>query len=268
MNLEQRSLEDIFHSHRGKVSDKWSSYLPIYDRSFERFRRSPVRLLEIGIQNGGSLEVYQAYFLQGSLLVGCDIDAKCQALQYDGNVHVAVGDCCATSTRDAVAAISPRYDIIIDDGSHRSSDIIRAFLMYFPMLEQGGIFIIEDLHASYWHDWEGGLFYTLSSMAFLKLLADIINCEHWGNGKTVVDLMQNEFADYAQLFPAADLDSVYSVHFFNSVCIVEKAQASRPVGLGPRAVTGVDASVVPRVARNGSSPITSYESHNPYSILV
>jgi len=32
--------------------------------------------------------------------------------------------------------------------------------MYFPTLEQGSIFIIEDLHASYWHDWEGGLFYT------------------------------------------------------------------------------------------------------------
>ena len=268
MRPDQPSLEELYHSHRGKVSDKWSSYLPVYERSFERFRRSPVRLLEVGIQNGGSLEIYQAYLPEGSLIVGCDINPKCQTLQYDRNVHVVVGDCGATSTQDAVTAISPRFDIIIDDGSHRSSDIIRTFLMYFPLLEEGGIFIIEDLHASYWKDWEGGLFYTLSSMAFFKLLADTINCEHWGNGKTAVDLMSHEFADYAQLIPAADLKNVFSVQFFNSVCVVEKCSSSRPAGLGRRIVTGVDASVFPGLARNGSAPIVKDERHNPYSVFV
>ena len=79
--MNERRIDTLHRNKTGKVSDKWSSCLPVYERSFERFRRSPVRLLEVGIQNGGSLEIYQAYLPEGSLIVGCDINPKCQTLQ-------------------------------------------------------------------------------------------------------------------------------------------------------------------------------------------
>ena len=45
-----------------------------------------------------------------------------------------------------VAAITGRLDIVIDDGSHRSSDVIASFEFLFPFLNQRGIYAIEDTH--------------------------------------------------------------------------------------------------------------------------
>lgn len=42
------------------------------------------------------------------------------------------------------------YDIIIDDGSHMVRHVIASFEALFPYLRRGGLYIIEDLHTSYW----------------------------------------------------------------------------------------------------------------------
>jgi hypothetical protein len=46
----------------GKVSDKWSSYLPFYDELFEKYRTQNLNLLEISVQNGGSLVTWKIFF--------------------------------------------------------------------------------------------------------------------------------------------------------------------------------------------------------------
>ena len=100
--------------------------------------------------NGGALEIWHHYSPQAQHIVGCDIDEKCREIQFAGdNIDLIIGDVKLDSTVAAITAISPEYDIIIDDGSHRSSDIIAAFVKLFPLLKAGGTFIIEDLHCSY-----------------------------------------------------------------------------------------------------------------------
>ncbi|MBS0344776.1 MAG: class I SAM-dependent methyltransferase, partial [Proteobacteria bacterium] len=155
---EEKSLAECYSEHRGKVSDKWSSYLEIYQRAFEPYRQMPVRLLEIGIQNGGSLEIWAKYFSNATAIVGCDINPACSQLRYtDERIHVVVDDANTEGAELSIAAYSPCFDIIIDDVSHRSSDIVLSFDRYFPRLELGGVFIAEDLHCSYWREFEGGL---------------------------------------------------------------------------------------------------------------
>src|SRR5262245_44264471 len=53
-------LEAIFYSHQGRVAQKWHHYLEIYERHFEslRQRRDPLRILELGVSRGGSLEIW------------------------------------------------------------------------------------------------------------------------------------------------------------------------------------------------------------------
>ena len=114
--------------------------------------------LEIGIQNGGSLEIYSEYFTNPEIIVGCDIDPRCRLLQYAPGIKVVIGDCAADETRSKITAISSSFDLIIDDGSHISDDVIVAFLKYFPFVKPGGVYVIEDLHTSYWQRWQGGLF--------------------------------------------------------------------------------------------------------------
>ena len=77
----------------GKVSDKWESYLPFYDTLLAPIRDNKLNLLEIGVQNGGSLETWSKYFENAENIIGCDIDENCNLLKYDDpRVKVIVGD--------------------------------------------------------------------------------------------------------------------------------------------------------------------------------
>ena len=228
----------LYAEHLGKVSDKWSLYLTEYDRLFDDYRDKPVRLLEIGIQNGGSLEIWSKYFGNPFALIGCDINPACAHLNYeDPRIGVIVGDANAAEVVKQVLQRSPQFDIIIDDGSHLSSDIAKSFSLYFPCIEEGGIFIAEDLHCSYWSQFEGGLFDPYSSMSFFKRLADVINHEHWGIPKARGDLLHGIFTEYGCEIDEEVLSQLHSVEFINSMCVVRKASSAHN-GLGRRIIAG------------------------------
>lgn len=224
--MSNKTLHQLYLEHTGKSSDKWSLYLAEYDRLFNDYRGKPVRLLEIGIQNGGSLEIWSKYFREASALIGCDINPDCAFLQYDDpRIRVIVGDANAEVTRNEVVERCPTFDIIIDDGSHLSGDIVKSFAYYFPRLAEGGLFIVEDLHCSYWSQFDGGLFDPYSSIAFFKRLADIVNYEHWGIQKSRTDVLRGIFGKYGCETDVETLSQVHSIEFINSMCIVRKRRA-------------------------------------------
>ena len=259
-------FSDIFRAHRGKVSDKWSSYLPVYDELFSPFRMSPIRLLEIGVQNGGSLEVYSKFFPNHEKIVGCDIHPLCARLDYiNPRIQVVVGDCNADATRDRIFAASDSFDLIIDDGSHRSDDIIRSFLTYFPALTGGGAFVVEDLSTSYWRAFDGGLFHTRSSMSFFKLLIDVIHAEHWGVEVPAHELIARDFPHYGGLAACVGLQSIASIAFHNSMCVIRKCETPDQQSLGARIIRGTDPTVVDVRHWDGTGPIRSDERGNPNS---
>ena len=236
--MSRKTLDQLYAEHTGKLSDKWSLYFTEYDRLFEGYRDKPVRLLEIGIQNGGSLEIWSKYFSNASALIGCDINPDCARLSYDDpRIGVIVGDANAPEVYERVFQCSPQFDIVIDDGSHLSSDIIKSFALYFPRLVDGGIFVAEDLHCSYWNQFEGGLFYPYSSISFFKRLADVINHEHWGIPKARAEILRGIFTKYGCEIDAEALSQVHSVEFINSMCVVRKAPAANN-GLGRRVIAG------------------------------
>lgn len=240
-----KSLEQLSQQHHGKVSDKWSLYLAEYDRLLGAYREQPVNLLEIGIQNGGSLEIWSDFFKNAKQLIGCDINPDCARLSYaDPRIAVVIGDANLDETEREIVSHADRFDIIIDDGSHTSSDIIKSFLRYFPKLEDGGIFIAEDLHCSYWQEFEGGLYHPYSSIMFFKSLADVINHEHWGVDKRAEEALQGFYDEY-RYWPSSNvmLESIHSVEFANSLCVVRKLPASRNV-LGARIISGDEEIVV------------------------
>lgn len=105
--MQDATLRQLYEQHQGKVSDKWSIYLAEYDRLFSYYRSQPVRMLEIGIQNGGSLEVWSKYFRFAERLVGCDINPDCAKLIYDDpRISVIVGDANADHSAEQVFACS------------------------------------------------------------------------------------------------------------------------------------------------------------------
>jgi glycosyltransferase involved in cell wall biosynthesis len=242
--MTPKTLKQVYAEHSGKVSDKWSIYLGEYERIFRDYRHEAICLLEIGIQNGGSLEILAKYFTQAKLFVGSDIDKNCTSLVFDDNrISLVVGDANTDTAQKEILAAAPSFNIILDDGSHRSSDIINSFCRYFPMLQDGGVFVIEDMHCSYWKEFEGGLFDPYSSIAFFKKLADVINYESWGVAKKRTGILKGFFSKHDILLDEKILQHIHSIEFINSMCVIKKNEPSCNL-LGPRVVTGLIEKVV------------------------
>lgn len=249
--------------HKGLVSDKWSIYLSEYERLFRSLKQAPVALLEIGIQNGGSLEIWEKYFPNASLILGCDINQSCEIITYASDkIQLVIGDINQSQTLEKLFAVAAEFDIIIDDGSHTSSDIIVTFCNLFPHLKHDGLYVVEDLHCSYWEHYEGGLHHPRPSMAFFKTLADVLNFEHWGIGYSREKLLR-PFGISSTLDEAA-LAEIHSIEFVNSMCILTKrpAMGNR---LGKRHVVGQKELVYPVKHLHGTDTIVPPQHENKFS---
>src|SRR5215472_16408253 len=84
-------LKQYFEAHdQGRGVWKWNHYFEVYERHFSRFRRTPVRVLEIGVYSGGSLEMWSEYFGPEAQIYGVDIEPACKAYDSD-SVKVLIG---------------------------------------------------------------------------------------------------------------------------------------------------------------------------------
>ena len=237
------TLHDLYASHRGKVSDKWSLYLDVYERVLARHRATTGAFVEIGVQNGGSLELWARYFPQAAALVGCDIDAKCGALRFDDpRISVVVADVNTEEAYRAIHARASAFEVFVDDGSHTSRDIIVTFCNYFRHVKPGGTYVIEDLHCAYFPEWGGGIGRGTTSMDFLKTLADFVNLPHWQRQRPPAELLAPFFASGPRPGTGSFRD-IESVCFYDSMCVIEKRAAGVPPGIGRRVIVGEEASV-------------------------
>ncbi len=206
-------LQDLFFAHTGHISDKWEQYLGIYESELTPIinRGAPVSLLEIGVQNGGSLQIWEKYLPPGSEIFGIDVDPKCARLDLGPNVTVAIAD--ATRKEQLGAALGHRtFDVIVDDGSHLCSDVIQAFRLLFERVRPGGRYLIEDLHCSYWRSYGGGLKEPNASVEWLKHLVDSLNADHFGAESSGTDSSWTSTINR----------EVARISFYDSLAVVEK----------------------------------------------
>ena len=264
--MNDRTLKSIYHDHRDKESDKWALYISEYDRLFYELRDREINVLEIGVQNGGSLEIWARYFEKAKKVIGCDIDPNCHSLKFDDTrITVVLGDANIDATENAILSKARDYDLIIDDGSHRSSDVIQSFVRYFPHLSDGGLFVVEDLHCSYWKEFEGGLFAPFSAMTFFKRLVDILNHEHWGVIRTRNEMLDGFAVQYGVSLDDKFLSEVHAVEFTNSLCVIRKSKANNNQ-LGHRILSGVERLESSGAEETPRSIIALDQSTNVYSL--
>lgn len=233
-----KSIETLHRTKTGKVSDKWASYLPHYDALFAPLRHVPISMLEIGVQNGGSLETWSSFFTEAQLLLGCDIDPKCEGLRYDDpRVKIVVGDANAASTYQQIMAVCPQFDVVIDDGSHVSTDIINSFINYFPHVKPGGVYVVEDAHCLYMNAYGGGVLNEYSGYAFFKKLIDVTSFQFWRDDVSIQNHLRTFFDLRAT--PAFIVDGwIESIEFKNSIITIRKAMVPGHEKLGDRITVG------------------------------
>lgn len=134
---------------------KWNSYLfgQHYQEHFAPLKNKKLKILEIGVggyesphSGGDSLRMWKQYF-PNSMIYGIDIVDK-KALEED-RIKIFQGSQNDEVFLKKVVAKTGKFDIIIDDGSHRNDHVIKTFKILFPELNNGGIYVVEDTHTSY-----------------------------------------------------------------------------------------------------------------------
>lgn len=119
-----------------------NDYLTAYEAALASYRNQPINLMEIGVLGGASLRVWRRYFTRARL-VGIDIDRSCTRFAGE-RTEIRIGSQTDPEFLAKVAAEFPPT-IVIDDGSHRTDDILFTFDRLFPVLAPGGCYVIEDL---------------------------------------------------------------------------------------------------------------------------
>lgn len=199
-------------AHTGSVTSKWVQYLEVYERYFSSLRNKHCKILEIGVQNGGSLQLYQKYFPFAEKIVGVDIDPKCKRVE-SGNILIEIG---SQADRDFLADVSDvhgPFDIVIDDGSHVFEHQIASFETLFPRLPPTGVYIVEDTHTSYLPDFGGGVRKQDSFIEYGKFVLDQVNAPFFADPDSKTAWLA---------------EHLYSVSFYDSMVVFEKRPKAAP----------------------------------------
>ena len=148
--LYRRFLEGRANSPK---MHKWHHYFDVYHDTFAPWRGRPVTMLEIGVQSGGSLRMWQEYFGPEARIFGIDIDPSCAAHALPGG-KVFIGDQADPAVMRQVLADMGPPDIVLDDGGHTAKQQIATFEVLYPAMRVPGAYLIEDTHTAFW----GGAF--------------------------------------------------------------------------------------------------------------
>lgn len=174
-------LLDIYVTGSEQLVHKWHHYIPLYDRYFSRWRNRPVRFLEIGVSKGGSLSMWRKYFGADAVLFGIDINPACAA--YDGIAgQVRIGSQDDPDFLRGVVAEMGGVDVVLDDGSHVMEHIRKSFEVLFPLVTEGGTYMVEDLHTAYWRRYGGGYGRAGNFFNFVREMTDDLHVWHHDNG--------------------------------------------------------------------------------------
>jgi hypothetical protein len=205
-------LEKYFEANQQRLIHKWMHYFEVYDRHFARFRGTDVHIVEFGVSQGGSLQMWKDYFGPRSKIYGVDINPHCKALEEDG-VKIFIGDQENRTFLKSLAASIPCIDILIDDGGHTMRQQIATFEELFGHISGNGVYLCEDLHTSYGKDWGGGYRRRGTFIEYSKRFIDRIHAWHSKSRALKVD-------DFTR--------AAHSLHYYDSILVIEKRRVEQP----------------------------------------
>lgn len=192
------------------VTHKWSHYFPIYDRHFRDWKNKSMVFWEIGVARGGSVQMWSRYFGPYARIVGIDIDPACAEFTEPG-IDIRIGSQSDTRFLESIIDEFGAPDVVLDDGSHQMSDVVTTFEFLYPYLPKNGIYMVEDMHTSYWPQYGGGV---TEPNSFINL------------SKNCIDRI-NAYNTQGVLEPDYITDNTLGISFYDSIVVYEKGQIFR-----------------------------------------
>ena len=133
-------LEQYFHKNDDRLIDKWSHYFDVYDQYFSKYRYKEIVILEIGVFQGGSLQMWKNYLGPKAKIYGIDINPNCKELEEE-NIKIFIGSQSDPDFLKKVKEQIPPIDILIDDGGHTMKQQIVSFEELFGHVKETGIYL-------------------------------------------------------------------------------------------------------------------------------
>lgn len=216
-------IEQIFQQLT-RPCDKFEHYFSLYERHLGAFVGKAPRILEVGVQFGGSAEMWRDFFGAGTQVHGVDIERQCNDTDY---LHLTLGNQGSDAFwRSHFAGQAECFDIVIDDGSHDNPHQITTLVNTYHLLKSGGIYWCEDTHTSYYAGVrvrDGGLGNPNSFIEYAKNLVDVLHAPHTAHA---IGVGPTDGPHVPQHLVAL-YDQMQGVHFYDSVVVIEKGPRLR-----------------------------------------
>ncbi|HVA09894.1 MAG TPA: class I SAM-dependent methyltransferase [Acidimicrobiales bacterium] len=212
-----------FLTHQGREVHKWTHYFPAYESHFARYVNRPVVFWEIGVAQGGSLQLWKRYFGPYAQIVGLDVEDR-TALAED-QIAIRVGDQSDTGVLQGLLDEFGPPDVVLDDGSHVMRHVAATFAYLYPRMRPDGVYMVEDLHTAYWPEFGGGLRAPASFIETAKGLIDELNADTAFGA--ALEHRDPGGVPMTTLAPTAFTASTLSMHFYDSIVAFERGKSPR-----------------------------------------
>jgi hypothetical protein len=171
-----------------------------------RFVNTSVVFVEIGVAEGGSLQMWKRFLGPYAQIVGLDIARK--RVFEEEQIAVRIGDQSDPRFLQSVLDEFGAPDIVLDDGGHVMSQVTASFDYLYSRMSPTGVYVVEDVHTAYWETHGGGLRAAESFIEKSKSLIDELNADHTRGA----------------LSPTSFTASTLSMHFYDSMVVFERGR--------------------------------------------
>ncbi len=226
-----KSLREIFDAHEGRLIHKFDHYIDVYEQYFSKFRGNNVNLLEIGLSQGGSIDMWKEYFGTNLNFYGVDINPDNKSFE-EQNVKIFIGSQTDKKFLQDLKSTIPPLDILIDDGGHTMEQQINTFEVLFDLVKPGGIYLCEDVQTSYWKLYHGKY---KGKNTFIEY------------SKSLIDQLHAWFSEDKRRFKVDSFTrNIRAIHYYANLVFIEKENITEPfevkkgnVTIGFKGETGI-----------------------------
>jgi hypothetical protein len=190
-----------------KYSIKWSNYFDIYENIFRKFVNKKIKIVEIGVGNGGSLFMWRSFFGKKADIIGIELNPEAKKLEKYG-FKIFNGDQSNPNFWKSFYKKIGKIDILIDDGGHTNLQQITTLMESIKNINGGGMIVIEDTHTSFMNY---GNFRNPSKYSFINFSTSLIENIHRRNPR-----LKKEINYFSQ--------KIYSINFYDSIVVFNIAE--------------------------------------------
>lgn len=149
--MNKNYLTQLADKHKTDKGSIKHNYTEIYEVYFSKFKNEKFNMLEIGYCAGASCKMWLEYF-PNVTLYSVDIfdkppmDKTIEQYIECGKLIYKKADQSTKELETFIKSLDVSFKVMIDDGSHVSEDQQFSFGYLFKFVEDGGLYIIEDLN--------------------------------------------------------------------------------------------------------------------------